>query len=88
MDAGLDEWMKDVAPSTELRRWYDHDVVRFDQFANRYRSELAQSPGSEAVERLLAMSEAEPVILITATRDVAHSGAQVLMDHLISLTVP
>jgi uncharacterized protein YeaO (DUF488 family) len=45
-DAGLDEWLKDVAPSAELRRWYDHDVDKFIEFARRYRAELRRPPAS------------------------------------------
>ena len=47
-EAALDEWLKDVAPSTELRRWYGHDVERFDEFARRYRAELRRPPASVA----------------------------------------
>lgn len=85
-EAGLDEWMKDVAPSTELRRWYGHDVGRFEEFARRYHAELGQPPGSDAVERLIALGGSGDVVLLTATKDVAHSGARVLSDHLSSLT--
>jgi uncharacterized protein YeaO (DUF488 family) len=42
----FDEWEKDVAPSTELRRWYGHDPGRFAEFARRYRAELAGEPGA------------------------------------------
>ena len=43
-DAHLDEWLKEAAPSSELRRWYDHDVRRFEEFARRYRAELRRPP--------------------------------------------
>ena len=85
-EAGLDEWLKDVAPSTELRRWYGHAVDRFEEFAARYRAELREAPAADAVGHLIELSGSGPVILLTATRDVEHSGARVLMDHLISLT--
>jgi uncharacterized protein YeaO (DUF488 family) len=81
-DATLDEWDKDIAPSTELRRWYGHEVDRFPEFARRYRAELQRPPGSEAVDRLLATARTQAVTLLTATGDVEHSGAQVLLDHL------
>ncbi len=87
-EADLDEWLKDVAPTTELRRWYGHDVSRFDQFARRYRGELGESPAAMAVTHLLNLSSTETVILLTATRDLAHSGARVLADHLDSLMLP
>lgn len=81
-EAGLDEWLKDVAPSTELRRWYGHAVDRFDEFARRYRVELDSPPAVGAVAHLLDLAQGGPVLLLTATRDVAHSGARVLYDHL------
>ncbi len=80
--APVDEWLKDVAPSTELRRWYGHDVSRFDEFARRYRAELTQPPASDIVARLARIAEREHVTLVTATRDVEHSGATVLSRHL------
>lgn len=83
-DARLDLWLKDAAPSTELRKWYGHQVDRFDEFADRYRAELSDPPAAGAVEDLIAMSSKGEVLLLTATRDVAHSGARVLFDHLIS----
>jgi uncharacterized protein YeaO (DUF488 family) len=85
-EAGLDEWLKDVAPSTELRRWYGHAPDRFEEFARRYRAELARPPAAAAVEHLLELSRAGEVVLMTATRDIDHSGARVLVNHLTSLT--
>lgn len=80
--AALDEWCKDVAPSTDLRRWYGHRVEQFDEFARRYRSELRTAPAAAAVDRLAALAADRPVTLLTATRDVEHSGARVLQDVL------
>ncbi len=85
-EAAIDEWLKDVAPSTELRRWYGHEVDRFEEFSGRYRAELGQPPASDAVTHLIEMSDADAVILLTATKDVDHSGARVLLDHLTSPT--
>jgi uncharacterized protein YeaO (DUF488 family) len=81
-DAALDEWLKDAAPSTELRRWYGHDPGRFAEFSRRYRAELRQPPAADAVDRLIDLSATHVVILLTATADVEHSGAHVLQDHL------
>ena len=80
--AALDEWAKDVAPSTELRRWYGHDVDRFEEFATRYLDELGEPPALAAVEHLCAVADRQQVVLLTATRDVEHSGAEVLLQHL------
>ena len=78
-EAAVDEWLKDVAPSTELRRWYDHDVDRFADFVRRYRAELHREPASSALAHLCSLIDSRAVLLLTATRDVEHSGAQVLM---------
>lgn len=83
-DAALDEWLRDAAPSTELRRWYDHDVTRFEEFARRYRAELRRPPASKAVHRLVELAQTRTVTLITATRDVEHSAARVLQERLTS----
>ena len=83
-DLAVDEWAKDVAPSTGLRRWYHHDVARFDEFARAYRAELACEPAAAAVARLGAMAARRHVLLLTATRDVDRSGAEVLRQHLVS----
>jgi uncharacterized protein YeaO (DUF488 family) len=77
-DLALDEWLKDAAPSTDLRRWYGHDVARFEEFARRYRAELRVPPASLAVDHLIGLARTTTVTLLTATRDVEHSGAQVL----------
>jgi uncharacterized protein YeaO (DUF488 family) len=82
-DATLDEWLKDAAPSAELRRWYGHDVQLFEEFARRYRAELGRLPASAAVDHLLALANTESITLLTATRDVEHSGARVLRDYLL-----
>lgn len=81
-DAALDEWAKDVAPSDELRRWYGHDPTKYDEFAKRYRAELRRTPAATAVRRLLDVATHRRVTLLTATRDIQHSGARVLLDHL------
>jgi uncharacterized protein YeaO (DUF488 family) len=83
-DAALDRWARDVAPSPELRQWYGHDPARFEEFARRYREELRRPPAAPAVTELRATARERQVVLVTATRDVAHSGAQVLYDHLVS----
>ena len=78
----IDEWAKEVAPSTELRRWYGHDPERFDEFARRYRAELDRDPGAVIVEQLREVAGSSHLVLLTATRDVEHSGAAVLAEVL------
>jgi uncharacterized protein YeaO (DUF488 family) len=82
-DAALDEWSKDVAPSTELRRWYGHDPERFREFAERYRSELTSGDeAGEALAHLRDLASAGRLTLLTATKDVDHSQAVVLAEEL------
>jgi uncharacterized protein YeaO (DUF488 family) len=81
-DVPMDEWLKDVAPSTDLRRWYGHDPAKFEAFAVRYRAELATTPARDAVARLRARAEKSGVVLLTSTRDVEHSAAAVLLEVL------
>jgi uncharacterized protein YeaO (DUF488 family) len=78
-DSGvLDEWLKDVAPSTELRKWYGHVPEKFAQFEARYRDELATSSARAALDHLRALADESTLTLLTATKDVEHSQAAVL----------
>jgi uncharacterized protein YeaO (DUF488 family) len=81
--AALDEWAKDAAPSDGLRRWYGHEPDKFAEFARRYRAELTTSPAKESVARLRATAKKKSVVLLTATGDVDHSGAAVLLTALV-----
>lgn len=73
-----DEWPKEVAPSSDLRRWYGHEPSRFDQFDRRYRDELDRDPAAATVARLRDVAGHQHLVLLTATRDIEHSGATVL----------
>jgi uncharacterized protein YeaO (DUF488 family) len=74
-DPRVGTWFKDVAPSKELREWYDHQPERFDEFATRYRKELQ---GSAALDELRRLTKSGVVTLVTATRHVDGSHAAVL----------
>ena len=80
--AGLDEWMKEVAPSTELRKWYGHDPERFAEFRRRYLGELRDADHAGALARLRKLARQRRVTLLTATRDVDISAAAVLASVL------
>nr|WP_243719516.1 DUF488 domain-containing protein [Actinomadura sp. KC06] len=80
--ARLDEWAKDVAPSTGLRKWYGHCVDKFDEFTRRYEAELDEPERAAALGRLRELAGQGPVTLLTATRDVDHSQAAVLAELL------
>jgi uncharacterized protein YeaO (DUF488 family) len=74
-DPRVGTWFKDVAPSKELREWYNHQPERFDDFAARYREELQ---GSRALDELRTLTKSGVVTLVTATRHVQRSHAAVL----------
>jgi uncharacterized protein YeaO (DUF488 family) len=76
--ARIGTWLKAVAPSDELRRWYGHDPAKFDEFSCRYLDELAEPERGQALRELRDMAAAGPVTLLTATRDLPHSQAAVL----------
>jgi uncharacterized protein YeaO (DUF488 family) len=80
--AQVDVWLKEIAPSTELRRWYGHDPAKHEEFARRYAAELADGDHAEAVAQLRALLEERPVTLLTATKDLAISQASVLAHYL------
>jgi uncharacterized protein YeaO (DUF488 family) len=78
--AGLAAWLKDIAPSAELRAWFGHDPERFAEFSRRYRAELA---GNEAaVDELRSLIAKGPVTLLYGAHDEAHNNAVVLADWL------
>lgn len=81
-DLQLDAWLKDVAPSAELRRWFGHDPARFSEFAARYRRELRRSPAAEALAALVRRASKETVTLIYAAHDETHNGAVVLRGEI------
>lgn len=80
--ARLDEWEKDVAPSTELRKWYGHDAVRFEEFTRRYDAELAEPERAAALDHLRELARQGTVTLLTATKDIDRSQAAVIADRL------
>lgn len=77
-DADLTAWPKQVAPSDDLRRWYDHDPDRHDEFADRYRAELDDDEHAEALAEIVTLARQGGVVLLTATKDVEHSHAPIL----------
>lgn len=80
--ADIDEWCKDVAPSTLLRQWYGHCPTRFDEFRDCYLTELDDSAHVEAVARLRAISGHGRLTLLTATKNLSLSHARVLAERL------
>ena len=82
--AHLDQWCKEVAPSTELRRWYHHDPKRFEQFRRRYMAELDDPTRAEGLAQLRQLARHGPLTLLTATKHADISEAAVLADLLDS----
>ncbi|GGT59353.1 hypothetical protein GCM10010271_73360 [Streptomyces kurssanovii] len=82
--AHLDEWCKQVAPSTELRKWYSHDPERFAEFSRRYRTELKDPEHADALVHLRNIAEHRPLTLLTATKHPEISEAEVLAEMLRS----
>lgn len=81
-DLGL--WLKEIAPSTELRTWWDHDPAKLDEFTARYHAELDQNP---AVAELLTVLRDHPVVtLLYGARDPVLNQAAVLRDYLAGLS--
>jgi uncharacterized protein YeaO (DUF488 family) len=80
--AGLDEWCKLVAPSTELRKWYRHDPDRFAEFGRRYRAELEDPERAQALAHLRELANHRTLTLLTASKQADISEAAVLADLL------
>jgi len=76
-----DAWLKEVAPSTELRKWFDHRVERWAEFQRRYRRELSQNP--DGWEPILAASDGRTITLLYSAHDTLHNAAVVLRDYLV-----
>ena len=80
--AELDEWVKDVAPSTELRKWYSHDPEKFDEFARRFREELQSDDAAQALDELRELAQKGTLTLLTAAKRDDISQATVLAEIL------
>ena len=78
--AAIDLWLKAIAPSDELRRWYGHDAARFPEFRERYCHELDDN--AEVVDELLELARQANITLVYAAREQPGNGAQVLQDYL------
>ncbi len=80
--ANIDEWCKEVAPSTELRLWYRHDPALFGEFSRRYHSELSKGLQSDALAHLQDLAKSGTLTLLTATKQPEISEAEVLAELL------
>lgn len=81
-DPRVGRWLPAVAPSTELRRWYDHTAQRYDEFVARYLDELQSGEAAAALDELRGLVAAGPVTLVTATRELELSHLTALAEEL------
>ena len=79
--AAIDAWLKDLAPSDDLRRWFGHDAERWDEFRKRYWQEL--DVRQAALQELAARAGGGPVTLVYGARDTEHNNAVALRDYLV-----
>jgi uncharacterized protein YeaO (DUF488 family) len=80
-DAAIDEWAKDIAPTTTLRKWFGHDPARWEEFRRRYVEELHEHP--QEVARLRALARKSRITLVYSARDELHNDAVVLRGVLL-----
>lgn len=80
-DAALDQWAKDLAPSTALRKWFGHDPERWQEFRIRYAEEVRQH--SEQLTQLRALARTRPITLVYSAHDEVHNDATALRDFLL-----
>jgi uncharacterized protein YeaO (DUF488 family) len=78
----LDEWARDLGPSTELRRWFGHDPARWDEFRTRYRAELGDPTLAAKLDALAERARRGPVTIVYGARDELHNQARVIAAEL------
>jgi uncharacterized protein YeaO (DUF488 family) len=81
VDAAIDQWAKDIAPSTALRKWFGHDPARWQEFRNRYALEVRKHP--EQLNRLRALARQGPITLVYSAHDEVHNDAVALRGFLL-----
>lgn len=78
--ASIDLWLKEIAPSNDLRKWFGHDPARYDEFKKRYESELAGSPALDEMKKL--MRDHPHITAVYGAHDPEHNNAVVLLEFL------
>ncbi|WP_417514333.1 DUF488 domain-containing protein [Marinobacter sp.] len=82
-DAGLESWLKGLAPSTDLRKWFDHDAEKWDEFRQRYLKELKKTDAADDLKELQSiLNEHKRITLVFAAKDTEHNNAAALRDFL------
>ncbi|GGF19327.1 hypothetical protein GCM10010954_17580 [Halobacillus andaensis] len=81
--AEIDRWMKEISPSSELRKWFNHDPEKFSEFKRRYKKELSsQSDKKSSLDELRNLADGNRVILLYGAKDEKHNHALVLKELL------
>ena len=80
-DAAIDQWMKELSPSTELRNWFGHDPARWDEFRERYAAEVSQHP--DQLKQLRALAGEGTVTLVYSAHDEEHNNAVALREFIL-----
>lgn len=81
-DAHVDEWLRELGPSTGLRKWFGHDPARWEEFRRRYRAELSEPHQRERLQRLGDIAKQGPVSLLYGAKDREHNQAAVIAEIL------
>jgi len=79
-EAHIDEWLKDLAPSTELRKWFGHDLEKWDEFKKRYQKELSSPDKIKLMENIAQKVKQANITLIYSAKDTEHSDVRVLEE--------
>ena len=85
VDAAIDEWVKEIAPSTALRKWFGHDPARWGEFRERYAKEIHDHP--DLLARLRELARDGPVTLVYSARDEIHNDAVVLRQVILGRSI-
>jgi uncharacterized protein YeaO (DUF488 family) len=79
--AAVDQWLKDIAPSTELRKWFAHDPAKWQEFRRRYAEEVRRQP--DLLDQLRSLARKGTLTLVYSAHDEAHNDAVVLRELLL-----
>ena len=80
--AAIDQWMKDISPSTKLRKWFGHDPARWDEFRRRYENEVRQN--TDLLDQLRSLARHGPITLVYSAHDEEHNDAVELRELILA----
>ncbi|WP_432374637.1 DUF488 domain-containing protein [Lactiplantibacillus pentosus] len=85
VNAQLDDWVKEIGPSTELRKWFNHDPEKYPEFVKKYQAELDANPiTTDFIRQVAEQLAKQPVILLFGAKDETHNQAVVLQEYLLA----